>query len=113
MKILKAAQQMLMCLCILPIENASRWKRFIYISLAFGIILTIVSLIFSSAVFIFQFFSIDLENTFYAFGQLVTIFPTFYSFVIALIKRRKINTLFIKLNKIYRARKCFFSILNE
>lgn len=110
MKPMITARQLLTQICVLPAENSikSREKLFQMCS-AFIIILSIFALLVSSAVYIHQFISIDLENTLFAISHLFAYFPALYGFVILLIKRQSLKRLFAKWDEIYQSRKLFFN----
>lgn len=106
------SKQVFTWLCIYPIKNVSQWKQFFHICFTLCVILSNVHGLYSSAIYIFQFISINLPDALYAFAQLFGIFHTLYSFFIALIKKRKMTLIFTKLDEMYRKCKFFLSILN-
>lgn len=72
MKVLATSQQVLMLLCIVPIDDPIKkwkWKQFAYIVLRLTVLGILMSQIAASTAFILKYLSVDLERSLYAVFQ--------------------------------------------
>lgn len=111
MKPLATTRTMFTLLCIYPVEKpANRWKKMAFICFSAFVFSVILSLLFASALYVIKYLKIDLTQSLYSLQQIIAWLPIFYMYIIALIKRKKITTIFTELTEIYIKCKYF---LNE
>lgn len=102
MKPLKTTQKVLSWLFVCPIdESISRRQKLIYIVLVLEIIAADFSITASSVAFINKYISINMSDTFYAVFQLVSAIHILIVFCLTYFTRKKINSIFSNLSKIY------------
>lgn len=111
MKPLVTMQKTLIWLCICVDENpSSRWNEWVYIGFTVSILLSFVSVLIASVLFIVKFISVDLPESLSAFMQVTGWTLSFYMLFIALIMRKKLSAIFTGLAEIYDACKHFIII---
>lgn len=108
---LKTSQRVLAWLCICPFDESAN-KRTKIIIFALSIFAANLCSVAASVAFFFTFVSINLEESLYSILQIAAYFYVTYAMIMTFISRRKFNTIFEKLSKIFDTSKNPFKIPN-
>lgn len=102
LKPLKTNYRVLTWLCVCPPEESISWrKQLVYISLISTILIGFIIILMTSAAFLIENMSVDLEKSLYALAQIDTYFGITYTITMALFLRQEITGLFNSLSHIY------------
>lgn len=100
---LETTQQVLMWLCIVPLDNLNARKKRKILNIVFSLTvgLLLIAQLIASATFCRKHISTDLQISLYAIHQLLAWFPMLYIFIIVFLSRREITAILIELSNIY------------
>lgn len=105
MKPLATNKRVLTWLNVYPLEEtASKREKFLYNALSVIILSLELATIVGSVLFILKYWSVNLEDAFFAFFQIDLMINFFYLTAVAYIQRQKISDLFKTLTEICNAR---------
>lgn len=101
-------RQCLIWLYICPAKKStSQWQKLAHVICATTVLSGLICGFVSNAIFVWKFRSIDVGQTMYAFTFMSGEFSATYMALVGMIfLRHKIDTIFHKLSKIYKASKC-------